>query len=112
MRNDAVLNTGMTSASRGEYVARKKKERVERKLSQQSELVSAAPVVFDEINKAKEELGELLLGIVDGDDDDEQVMVKLAAVRLHRTWIHQLESKLKIVLRAQPLKKKKESADE
>lgn len=108
MRNDASLYTGATSAS---YVAQKKKERVEKKLSQQADLITVAPIVFDEINKAKEELGELLLGIVDGNDPEEEVMIKLNAVKLHRTWMAQLESKLKIVLRAKPVTKK-ESTDE
>jgi len=39
-------------------------------------------------------------------------MIKLSAVRLHRTWIMQLESKLKIVLRAKPLSKKKEQTND
>ena len=60
-RNDAALYSGSTSAS---YVKQKQQERVEKKLSQKTELLSVAPVVFDEINKAKEELGELLLAIV------------------------------------------------
>ena len=108
-RNDAALYSGSTSAS---YVKQKQQERVEKKLSQKTELLSVAPVVFDEINKAKEELGELLLAIVSGDDNDEEVMIKLSAVRLHRTWIMQLESKLKIVLRAKPLSKKKEQTND
>lgn len=101
MRNDAALYSGSSSAS---YASEKRKARIEKKLSQQMELRTVAPVVFEELERAKDELGELLLAIVDGKDSEDEVMVKLSAIRLHRTWINTLEARLKIVLRAKPPK--------
>lgn len=98
-RNDSALITGSTSANFS-----KKKERNEEKLRKKDQLVEVAPFVFDEIEKHRNELGEVLNQIVNGDDHEEEVMVKLQAVRLHRQYLAKLENKLKIVLKAKPLK--------
>ena len=102
-RNDASLYTGLHSSS----FARKRQQNQE-KLEKQSKFVKDAPFVFEEIAKQQAELGEVLNSIVNGDDYEEEIMVKLQAVRLHRKWLSDLEARLKIVLRAKPLKTKKE----
>lgn len=102
MRNDSTLYTGATSAS---YASIKRRVRNEEKLLKQTTLVKDAPVVFEEIEKHKQMLGELLLKLTTSKDAPEDIRDTLNALRIHRQWVDQLENKLKIVLKAKPLKK-------
>lgn len=102
-RDDSALWSGATSASFA-----RRKQRNEEILSQQLKFVKNAKYVFEEIELEKKRLGEVLNSIVTGEDHEEEVLVKLFAVRLHRKWLLELEKKLKIVLRARPIREIKE----
>lgn len=84
-----------------------RQERLQQRKQERTELAPQAGIVFEMITKQKEVLGELLLAIVDPDSADDQVQVKLNAVRLHRTWLQQFEMELNNILRLTPDEKKK-----
>lgn len=97
MRDDALLYTGMTSASR--KVQEKKGEKSQQKTEKRTQLEPYTEIIVNEIQKDKDMLGELLLGIVNPDTPDDQLQAKLDAIRLHRTWLLSFETRMKNILR-------------
>jgi hypothetical protein len=106
MRDDSILYSGLTSAS-SRKIAETKVGKKDEKVTKRTEIKPIAIPVFNEIQKQKDMLGEILLAIVDPDSPDEKVASQLEAVRLHRAWLINFEGALKNVLR-----EPKEKSDE
>lgn len=105
MSRDEILVTGTSSAT---FNPSRRQKINEEKVEKQNKLRPSAEVVLKEIKKDRDMLGELLLALVDPNSNDDEMRVKLAAVRLHRDWINNFESRIKIILKAKPIKKEQE----
>lgn len=98
MRNDASLYSGSNSQS---YAAQKKQARTETKLERQKSLTKDATFILEIIEKHKEGLGEMLLKQTNEGSDPAKVKEVLDAIRLHRSFVENLESQIKQVLRVE-----------
>lgn len=101
-RNDAILYSGASATKVKEAQTARSNE----KLEQYAKLLPAAEVVKKSIDQQKALLGEILLDIVNPDSTDDQVQVKLEAVRLHRTWLLSYETEINSILRRASLARK------
>lgn len=96
MRNDTLLYSGANSQS---YAKEKKLARTETKLERQKALTKDATFILEAIEKHKAGLGEMLLNQTNEDSDVEKVKNVLDAIRLHRSFVDNLENQIKQVLR-------------
>lgn len=103
-RNDGLLSAGLSNASSRLKLLRE--DKANKKQQDRARLAPAADLVFAELKKDQAMLGELLLGIVDPESTDDQVRVKLEAVRLHRVWLVSFENRMKKILRLSDSEKK------
>lgn len=98
MRNDASLYSGSNSQS---YAAQKKQARTETKLERQKALTKDATFILEAIDKHKEGLGEMLYNQTTEGSDPAKVKQVLDAIRLHRSFVENLENQIKQVLRVE-----------
>jgi phosphopentomutase len=94
--NDGFLYSGITSKSQKKPV---RESNQQKKKEDANKLAPSAEVVFAQIAKEKARLGELLSNLVTSEDSVEKVAQHLEAVKLHRLWLMDFESSMKIILR-------------
>jgi len=98
MRDDSILYTGATS----ERMVRreiKNKERDEAKISKRSALTPAAEVVFNLIEKEKEDVVNSLLSFILTDTPDEDLKSTILSLKMYSGYLLELQAKVKNVLR-------------
>ena len=107
MRDDAMLYTGMTSASfaRQKVATEKRKEEKTEKLQQ---LLPAADVVFAEIKKEKALIAQNVLKCVAMDTPEENIKSLLLSYRMYDVYLSKFQGSLATILR---LSKKEQEDD-
>lgn len=95
-RNDGILWSGQTSASR---ITEKLEERKREKLKKREKLSPAADVVFEYINKEKQNIQAQLLNYIQTDTNDENLKSTLLALKFYNTYLTTLQNNLRNILR-------------
>lgn len=96
MRNDSILYTGQTSASRrAEKAELKKREKAE----QLTKITPSEQVVFEFLDKERDETIKTLLGMVNLSTPEADVKSLLVSLNLYRQSIASVKNRLSSVLR-------------
>lgn len=101
-RNDAILYSGSSSVTRTKAsvkIAEKKKQERKETDIKKSYLQPVEEIIYQLLEIDEKNMGEILLGIIDGKDNDEQIKATLMAIRMHRKWIGEFRQRLAVILR-------------
>lgn len=103
MRSDSILNTGVTGASINK--AQRAKEardlRSKEKLEKRAQLLPAAEIVVNELNKELEATKYALLSIINPSTPEENVKALISALNLYDQSMKNLKSRLSNIMRVQ-----------
>jgi hypothetical protein len=94
-RDDSILYTGATSAT-----FRNKKQINQEKIQKKAEMIPSAKIVYDLIEKEKQNNADINSLIIRADSSVEDVKSVLLAKKMFDTYLSELQNKLKIILRA------------
>lgn len=97
MRHDGFLYTGTNSSTRNKASVREQVKK--RKEEVQLQLAPAAELIFGRIEAEKNQLGELLAGLVDSTQSPSEVQAHIEGIKLYRDYLVRLEQRFKADLR-------------
>lgn len=111
-RSDSVLLTGMNSGSinKVERSREKERQRQEEKLKVKATIHKSVIPVLEELKKEKDRTTLELLEVIDGNTDEANVKAVTVSLKLYRTSMDKLASRLGNIMRARP--PKQEASDE
>lgn len=98
MRDDSLLNTGMTSAS-ARKVQEVKQKASEKKIEERNNVVPNADVVLEIIAKEKASIPNKVWALTNSETSEESVRAILAGLRLYDEHLDNLSNQLQNVLR-------------
>jgi len=98
MRDDSILYTGVNS-ERLERREQKIKERGEAKVAKRTALTPAAEVVFNLIEKEKQEIVMSLMGFIQTDTTDKDLKSTILSLKMYSSYLLELQTKVRNVLR-------------
>jgi len=101
MRNDSILNTGMSSVSvdKSRRAKQAKEERQRAKKEKRTKLMPAAEVVIAELDKEKQNTEKMLLAQINVKTSDQSVKDIIVALNMYGNSISKLRSRLSNIMR-------------